>query len=91
MSDKKVALECSFCGKSSSEVKAVIAGPNVHICSECVELCNDILREEQGIYSSQIEMRLNAVMEKYGHLEGEAGDVIRKNHLLNEINKYYSI
>ncbi|HER34617.1 MAG: ATP-dependent Clp protease ATP-binding subunit ClpX [Halothiobacillaceae bacterium] len=39
-------LICSFCGKSQDEVKKLIAGPNIYICDECVELCNDILREE---------------------------------------------
>jgi ATP-dependent Clp protease ATP-binding subunit ClpX len=44
-SDKK-ALHCSFCGKSQHEVKKLIAGPSVFICDECVNLCNDIIREE---------------------------------------------
>lgn len=39
-------LYCSFCGKSQHEVRKLIAGPSVFICDECVELCNDILREE---------------------------------------------
>ncbi len=39
-------LYCSFCGKSQHEVKKLIAGPSVFICDECVELCNDIIREE---------------------------------------------
>ena len=39
-------LYCSFCGKSQHEVKKLIAGPSVFICSECVELCNEIIREE---------------------------------------------
>ncbi|MEZ5594626.1 MAG: ATP-dependent Clp protease ATP-binding subunit ClpX [Gammaproteobacteria bacterium] len=39
-------LYCSFCGKSQHEVRKLIAGPNVFICDECVELCNDIIREE---------------------------------------------
>jgi len=39
-------LYCSFCGKSQDEVRKLIAGPSVYICDECVELCNDILREE---------------------------------------------
>ena len=43
--DKKL-LYCSFCGKSQHEVKKLIAGPSVFICDECVELCNDIIREE---------------------------------------------
>ncbi len=52
MSDKidKIAgeklLYCSFCGKSQHEVKKLIAGPSVFICDECIELCNDIIREE---------------------------------------------
>ncbi len=39
-------LRCSFCGKSQEEVRKLIAGPNVYICDECIELCNDILAEE---------------------------------------------
>lgn len=40
-------LYCSFCGKSQNEVKKLIAGPSVFVCDECVELCNDIIREEK--------------------------------------------
>lgn len=39
-------LTCSFCGKSQREVKKLIAGPSVYICDECIDLCNDIIREE---------------------------------------------
>lgn len=39
-------LHCSFCGKSQHEVRKLIAGPSVYVCNECVELCNDIIREE---------------------------------------------
>jgi len=51
MADKKAAssekaLYCSFCGKSQHEVKKLIAGPSVFICDECIELCNDIIRDE---------------------------------------------
>ncbi|MEQ4617635.1 MAG: ATP-dependent Clp protease ATP-binding subunit ClpX [Corticimicrobacter sp.] len=51
MSDKKgsadgKALHCSFCNKSQHEVRKLIAGPSVFICDECIELCNDIVREE---------------------------------------------
>lgn len=49
MSDKiagEKLLYCSFCGKSQHEVKKLIAGPSVFICDECIELCNDIIREE---------------------------------------------
>ncbi|WP_297400877.1 ATP-dependent Clp protease ATP-binding subunit ClpX [Hydrogenophaga sp.] len=51
MADKKAAssekaLYCSFCGKSQHEVKKLIAGPSVFICDECIDLCNDIIRDE---------------------------------------------
>lgn len=39
-------LKCSFCGKSQKQVKKLIAGPNVYICDECIELCNEIIEEE---------------------------------------------
>ena len=48
-------LYCSFCGKSQHEVKKLIAGPSVFICDECVELCNDIIREEIQEKSSNKE------------------------------------
>ena len=44
--DSKNTLDCSFCGKSQHEVRKLIAGPNVFICNECVELCMDLIREE---------------------------------------------
>jgi ATP-dependent Clp protease ATP-binding subunit ClpX len=47
-------LYCSFCGKSQHEVRKLIAGPSVFICDECIELCNDIIREEtQGDQSAK--------------------------------------
>jgi len=45
-SDNEKLLYCSFCGKSQHEVKKLIAGPSVFICDECVDLCNDIIKEE---------------------------------------------
>jgi ATP-dependent Clp protease ATP-binding subunit ClpX len=52
MADKKGSSEkllyCSFCGKSQHEVKKLIAGPSVFICDECIDLCNDIIRDEQA-------------------------------------------
>ena len=46
MAEKTTKLHCSFCGKEQSQVKKLIAGPNVYICNECIDLCNDILLEE---------------------------------------------
>ena len=48
-------LYCSFCGKSQHEVRKLIAGPSVFICDECVDLCNDIIREELQENSQQSE------------------------------------
>src|SRR5215475_14963936 len=45
-SDSKNTVHCSFCGKSQHELRKLIAGPTVHICNECVELCMDIIGEE---------------------------------------------
>ncbi len=45
--NKNSSIRCSFCGKTQGEVKQLIAGPNIFICNECVELCNEIIREDQ--------------------------------------------
>ena len=50
-------LYCSFCGKSQHEVRKLIAGPSVFVCDECVELCNDIIREEVQESSSTLKGR----------------------------------
>ncbi|MDD3610077.1 MAG: ATP-dependent Clp protease ATP-binding subunit ClpX [Halothiobacillaceae bacterium] len=51
-------LYCSFCGKSQDEVRKLIAGPSVYICDECVDLCNDILREEMREADTPAHTRL---------------------------------
>jgi ATP-dependent Clp protease ATP-binding subunit ClpX len=51
-------LYCSFCGKSQHEVRKLIAGPSVFICDECVELCNDIIREEMNEASAKAASKL---------------------------------
>jgi ATP-dependent Clp protease ATP-binding subunit ClpX len=51
-------LYCSFCGKSQHEVKKLIAGPSVFVCDECVELCNDIIREEVHEAAKEPEVHL---------------------------------
>ena len=65
-------LYCSFCGKSQHEVRKLIAGPSVFICDECVELCNDIIREEiqeksaSGARSSlPIPREINKILDEY--------------------------
>ena len=53
MSEDKNKLNCSFCGKEQAKVKKLIAGPNIYICNECVDLCNDILIEEEKVTEIQ--------------------------------------
>ena len=57
MTEKKGSSEkllyCSFCGKSQHEVRKLIAGPSVFICDECIELCNDIIRDESVAETAQ--------------------------------------
>jgi ATP-dependent Clp protease ATP-binding subunit ClpX len=75
--DKKPPLHCSFCGKNQNEVKKLIAGPTVFICDECIELCSDIIREEEGSAASGFDKEvptpheIKAVLDDY---------VIGQNH-----------
>ncbi|UAA37799.1 ATP-dependent protease ATP-binding subunit ClpX [Paraneptunicella aestuarii] len=63
-------LYCSFCGKSQHEVRKLIAGPSVFICDECVELCNDIIREEiKEISPRKKENALPKPTEIHTHLD----------------------
>lgn len=56
--DEGKLLYCSFCGKSQHEVRKLIAGPSVFVCDECVELCNDIIREELDDRADQGDEKL---------------------------------
>ena len=44
--DESKQLKCSFCGKPQDQVRRLVAGPNVYICDECIDLCQDIIKEE---------------------------------------------
>lgn len=61
-------LYCSFCGKSQHEVRKLIAGPSVFICDECVELCNDIIREEMQEHQQLNQRNLPTPHEINAHL-----------------------
>jgi len=70
--DNGKLLYCSFCGKSQHEVRKLIAGPSVFVCDECVELCNDIIREEvqeqaSGGVGSKLPTphEINAILDEY--------------------------
>ncbi|MFM8354068.1 MAG: ATP-dependent Clp protease ATP-binding subunit ClpX, partial [Gammaproteobacteria bacterium] len=70
--DSGKLLYCSFCGKSQHEVRKLIAGPSVFICDECVELCNDIIREEvqetaqaKGASKLPVPVDIRAILDQY--------------------------
>ena len=63
--NSKNTLFCSFCGKSQHEVRKLIAGPTVFICDECVELCMDIIREENKVISSPKTSNVETPKELY--------------------------
>lgn len=69
--DEDKLLYCSFCGKSQHEVRKLIAGPSVYICDECVELCNDIIRDElldessEGDGSLPKPLEIKTVLDEY--------------------------
>ena len=70
--DSTKLLYCSFCGKSQHEVRKLIAGPSVFICDECVELCNDIIREEvsEGAQNGDgdklpVPAEINGILDEY--------------------------
>ena len=48
MAKDKDTMRCSFCGRTSEEVRKLVAGPNVYICDECVEVCERIIADELG-------------------------------------------
>ncbi|WP_345881485.1 ATP-dependent protease ATP-binding subunit ClpX [Shewanella algae] len=68
--DSGKLLYCSFCGKSQHEVRKLIAGPSVYVCDECVELCNDIIREEiKEISPNRDQDKLPTPHELRAHLD----------------------
>ncbi|MEN9905413.1 MAG: ATP-dependent protease Clp, ATPase subunit [Pseudomonadota bacterium] len=98
MADNKGAssektLYCSFCGKSQHEVKKLIAGPSVFICEECIDLCNDIVREElpQGALARGDDAdRLPTPTEIKHHLDGYViGQELAKKTLSVAVYNHY--
>ena len=81
--DSDRLLYCSFCGKSQHEVRKLIAGPSVFICDECVELCNDIIREEiqeksPGGVGSKLPTphEINQILDEYVIGQSEAKKIL---------------
>ncbi len=90
-SDSKSTLYCSFCGKSQHEVRKLIAGPTVFICDECVELCNDIIREEiKGGVSARKDGAVPTPLEICQHLDAYViGQNVAKRVLSVAVHNHY--
>lgn len=56
-------LRCSFCGKSQNEVKKLIAGPSVYICNECIDICNEIINDDENAESTSLRTSLPKPLE----------------------------
>ena len=67
--EKPQILHCSFCGKSQHQVRKLIAGPAVFVCNECVDLCNDIIREEEMAQAIEIQKKLSTPPEIHWMLD----------------------
>ncbi|CDZ75509.1 ATP-dependent Clp protease ATP-binding subunit ClpX [Peptoniphilus sp. ING2-D1G] len=74
MSDSEQILKCSFCGKTQNQVKRLIAGPNVYICNECVDLCVDILEKEKA----EIEESAGLILKKPSEIKSVLDDYVVK-------------
>ena len=85
-------IRCSFCGKSQSNVRKIIAGPNVFICDECISVCNKIIDDE----FLDDEVEYNIVDEKIPrHLRDEVPLVCDGHHVMwvvgHRVSEYYKI
>ena len=89
--DNGKLLYCSFCGKSQHEVRKLIAGPSVFICDECVELCNDIIREEvQETSEETAEAKLPKPLEIHRQLDDYViGQEAAKKYLSVAVYNHY--
>ena len=85
------SIRCSFCGKKQEQVGRIIAGPNVYICNECVELCSSILHDEMhnGLNEQQLELPHGLVKVPHykAHLHelGFGKAVVHNNHSMSQI------
>ena len=67
-----VKLKCSFCGKTQNQVHKLVAGPGVYICDQCIELCSEIIEEDEDeeIYSNNMNINLLKPKEMKEFLDG---------------------
>lgn len=76
--DEKGQVKCSFCGKSKAQVRRLIAGPNVYICDECIELCKEILEDEM----------LEEIEAEYGMQGGSKKELLKPKQIFDILSQY---
>ena len=69
MGESSDLVKCSFCGKSQKQVRKLIAGPGVYICTECIELCNEIVEEELAEIEEGVDFELPRPREIFDSLQ----------------------
>lgn len=74
--DDAKQLKCSFCGKSQDQVRRLVAGPNVYICDECIELCQDIIKEELAFIKEEAALKDNQALPKPKEISEALSDYV---------------
>src|SRR3989339_373831 len=88
--EENKTLHCSFCGKSQHEVKKLIAGPSVFVCNECIDLCNDIIHEEEQANAQEEKAALPTPREIHNKLnEYVIGQAFAKRVLSVAVYNHY--
>ena len=62
-------LSCSFCGKSQNDVRKLIAGPGVYVCNECIDICNEIINDDEQTETTTVRSALPKPQEIKGFLD----------------------
>ena len=97
-------LYCSFCGKNQNEVRKLIAGPSVYICNECIDLCNDIIKEEISETTEDedehfpVPQEIKATLDEYVigqeqgiHEVGQIGSGFFEAILVGEFEQFFNL
>ena len=74
--NEKKELRCSFCGRTQDEVKRLIAGPNAYICNECVDICADLVREEEEDEAAEGRFQLDGKLPKPAEMKAALDEYV---------------
>ena len=74
--NEKKEVRCSFCGRTQDEVKRLIAGPNAYICNECVDICADLVREEEEDEAAEGRFQLDGKLPKPAEMKAALDEYV---------------